>query len=64
MIEPRPVERRALAPYLAAVPLYLAAIAGHTPDPVGVLLGERPFLRIAEWVLSHPSEVTAATSTD
>jgi len=45
------VERSALGPYLAAVPLYLAAIAGDTPDPSEHLRGERPFLRIAEWVL-------------
>ena len=45
-------ERAALLPYLAAVPLYLAAVAGYTPDPVATLRGERPSLEIAEGVLS------------
>jgi Ser/Thr protein kinase RdoA (MazF antagonist) len=49
-------ERRALAPYVAAVPLYLAAIAGFTADPVAHLRheGRLAFLRIAEWLLAHP----------
>lgn len=49
-------ERRALAPYAAAVPLYHAAIAGFTVDPVQQLLGghQLPFLRFAEWLLAHP----------
>jgi len=47
------LERRALGPYLAAVPLYLAAIASHTPDPVEHLAIEAPFVRIAEWVLQY-----------
>lgn len=47
------VERKAIGPYLAAVPLYLAAIASHTPDPVEHLAVEQPFVRIAEWVLQH-----------
>ena len=47
------LERRALWPYLASVPLYLASIAGHTPDPAARILVERPFLAIAEWLLRH-----------
>lgn len=47
------IERRALGPYLASVPLYLAAVAGYTPDPVATLRGEVGFLRIAEWVLAN-----------
>jgi hypothetical protein len=53
-----PVERRALAPYLAAVALYLAAISGHTADPASHLRGEEPFIGIARWVLANPSEIT------
>lgn len=49
------VERRALAPYTAAVPLYQAAIAGFMNDPTGTLRdGLRPFMRISEWLLAHP----------
>jgi Ser/Thr protein kinase RdoA (MazF antagonist) len=47
------LERRALGPYVAAVPLYLASVAGFTPDPIRTLVGERPLLRVAEWVLDH-----------
>ena len=49
-------ERRAIGPYAAAVPLYLAAIAGFMPDPVAHLRDEtrQTFLRIAEWLLGHP----------
>jgi Ser/Thr protein kinase RdoA (MazF antagonist) len=52
-------ERRALAPYTAAVPLYLSAIAGFMPDPAAHLRNEtrRRFLRIAEWLLAHPDAV-------
>lgn len=46
-----PIEWSAVGPYVAAVPLYLAAIAGETPDPAAHLRGEVPFLRIAEWLL-------------
>lgn len=52
------IERQAIGPYLAAVPLYLAAIASHTPDPVEHLAVETPFVRIAEWVLQHGTEPT------
>ncbi len=47
-------ERRALAPYTAAVPLYAAALDGFTEDPVGKLRGRLPFLRLSEWLLTHP----------
>jgi Ser/Thr protein kinase RdoA (MazF antagonist) len=54
-----PTERRALIPYTAAVPLYLAAIAGYVDDPVAHLHDEDrlQFLRIAEWLLTHPDDV-------
>lgn len=52
-------ERRALGPYVAAVPLYLAAISGYTSDPARHLLDEMPFLRIAEWVLANRDAVVA-----
>jgi Ser/Thr protein kinase RdoA (MazF antagonist) len=52
-------ERRALAPYTAAVPLYLVAIAGFMPDPVAHIQDPTrlTFLRIAEWLLAHPDAV-------
>lgn len=49
-----PLERRALAPCLASVPMYLAAIASSTPDPVDRIRQEVASLRIARWVLEHP----------
>ncbi|MGH2351899.1 MAG: phosphotransferase enzyme family protein [Chloroflexota bacterium] len=52
-------ERRALAPHVAAVPLYLAALAGFVSDPVAHLRNEArlAFLRIGEWILAHPDAV-------
>jgi Ser/Thr protein kinase RdoA (MazF antagonist) len=54
-------ERRALVPYTAAVPLYLAALAGEVGDPVAHLRNETrlTFLRIGEWLLDHPEAVLA-----
>ncbi len=52
-----PAERRALAPYTAAVPLYHAAIAGFTLDPAGHLRDHLPFLRLGEWLLAHPDAI-------
>ncbi|MFI1094437.1 phosphotransferase enzyme family protein [Streptomyces sp. NPDC020917] len=48
------LERTALVPYAAAVPLYYAAVAGYTADPVAELTtGLRvPFLTLAERLLS------------
>jgi Ser/Thr protein kinase RdoA (MazF antagonist) len=48
-----PLERRALGPLVAAVPLYLASVAAFTPDPRATVKGETPLLRIAEWVLQE-----------
>jgi len=48
-------ERKALAPYTAAVPLYAAALDGFTNDPAEHLRGRRPFLRLSEWLLAHPA---------
>jgi Ser/Thr protein kinase RdoA (MazF antagonist) len=55
----RPAERRALAPYTAAVPLYLLAIGGFMPDPVAHVRNETrlTFLEIGEWLLAHPEAV-------
>jgi Ser/Thr protein kinase RdoA (MazF antagonist) len=55
----REVEHRALAPYVAAVPLYLAALAGFTSNPVTHLRDEtrQTFLRIGEWLLAHPEAI-------
>jgi Ser/Thr protein kinase RdoA (MazF antagonist) len=52
-------EWRALAPYIAAVPLYLGAVAGYVSDPVAHLRNETRlrFLRIGEWLLAHPQAV-------
>ncbi len=47
-------ERKALAPYTAAVPLYAAALAGFSNDPAGQLRDRLPFLRLREWLLAHP----------
>ena len=47
-------ERRALLPYTAAVPLYAAALAGFTNDPVELLRARRPFLRLSAWLLANP----------
>jgi aminoglycoside phosphotransferase (APT) family kinase protein len=52
-----PTERLALLPYLAAVPLYLAAISGYTSNPLEHLLELASSIDIAEWVLSNPSAV-------
>jgi Ser/Thr protein kinase RdoA (MazF antagonist) len=48
-----PLERQALVPYLAAVPLALACVAGFTPTPVANLRDQQPFVAIAEWVLAN-----------
>ncbi|MBO0795832.1 MAG: phosphotransferase [Ktedonobacteraceae bacterium] len=47
-------ERRALAPYTAAVPLYAAALDGFSNDPAGQIRSRLPFLRLSEWLLAHP----------
>jgi Ser/Thr protein kinase RdoA (MazF antagonist) len=53
------VERKALAPYTAAVPLYQAAGCGFLADPASALKDgtRRPFMRIGEWLLEHPEAV-------
>jgi len=58
------IERRALAPYLAAVPLYLAAVSSHTPDPATHLHGELPFIRIARWIIRNAREITRHIDAD
>ncbi|HEV2122780.1 MAG TPA: hypothetical protein VGW38_08405 [Chloroflexota bacterium] len=47
-------EKRALVPYTAAVPLFKAALDGFTEDPAGTLRTRVPFLRLSDWLLSHP----------
>jgi Ser/Thr protein kinase RdoA (MazF antagonist) len=47
-------ERRALAPYTAAVPLHGAALDGFATDPAAQLRSRRPFLRLSDWLLAHP----------
>jgi Ser/Thr protein kinase RdoA (MazF antagonist) len=51
------LERRALAPLLAAIPMYLAAIASHTPDPSHRIKQEIRSLEIARWVLDQDGEL-------
>jgi Ser/Thr protein kinase RdoA (MazF antagonist) len=48
------LERLALAPYTAAIPLYAAALDGFSNDPAGQLRSRLPFLRLSEWLLAHP----------
>lgn len=47
-------ERRALAPYTAAVPLYAAALDGFSNNPKGQLGSRLSFLHLSEWLLAHP----------
>ncbi len=49
-----PLERRALGPYVATVPMYHSALAGYDPDPIAKLRDETGFLRIASWLLDNP----------
>lgn len=51
------LERTAIGPYLATVPLYLAAISSYTPDPCDRIKQEVRSLEIARWVLDHPDEM-------
>jgi Ser/Thr protein kinase RdoA (MazF antagonist) len=48
------LERQALAPYTAAVPLQYAARAGFFTDPAAILRNALPFLHVSRWLLSHP----------
>jgi hypothetical protein len=48
------LERRALLPYTAAVPLFSAALDGVTEDHAGKLRIRTPFLRLSEWLLARP----------
>jgi Ser/Thr protein kinase RdoA (MazF antagonist) len=52
------LERKALAPYTAAVPLYAATLAGLGNDPTKLLRDRLPFLRLSEWLLAHPEAVS------
>lgn len=48
------LERKVLAPYTAAIPLYAAALAGFSNDPPKLLRVRLPFLRLSEYLLAHP----------
>jgi Ser/Thr protein kinase RdoA (MazF antagonist) len=54
------LERQALPPYMAAVPLYEPAISGYARDPIRVLRDPAVvrFLRIGEWILANPGAVS------
>src|SRR5205807_743631 len=47
------VERRALGPLLATIPMYFAAVASYTPDPSDRIKQEIRSLEIARWVLEE-----------
>lgn len=47
-------ERKALAPYTAAIPLHSAALSGFALDPPALLRERLPFLRLSAWLLAHP----------
>lgn len=51
-------ERRALASYTAAVPLYAAALDGFSNDPARQLRGRLPFLHLSAWLLAHPDALS------
>jgi Ser/Thr protein kinase RdoA (MazF antagonist) len=55
------VERKALAPYAAAVPLFDVAFAGLRDEAGATLHHElrRYFLRASEWLLAHPEALLA-----
>jgi Ser/Thr protein kinase RdoA (MazF antagonist) len=57
-----PVERRALAPYAAAVPLYAAALDGFTENPAGKLCARLPFVSLSAWILDHPDALLGEAS--
>jgi Ser/Thr protein kinase RdoA (MazF antagonist) len=50
-----PLEQGALAPYTASIPLYFAAFAGFTKNPVDGLCSSLPFLQLSKWLLAHPA---------
>jgi Ser/Thr protein kinase RdoA (MazF antagonist) len=52
------LERRALAPYTAAAPLYQVAIAGLSNDTAKQLRAKQHFLRLGEWILMHPEALS------
>jgi hypothetical protein len=52
-----PLERTALAPNTASVPLYAAALDGFAEDPAGKLRARLPFLRLSEWLLARPADL-------
>lgn len=54
-----PLERRALAPLLAAIPMYFVAIASYTPDPSDRVKQEIQSLAIARWVLDQDGALFA-----
>jgi Ser/Thr protein kinase RdoA (MazF antagonist) len=53
------LERRALAPLLAAIPMYFVAIASYTPDPSDRVKQEIQSLEIARWVLEQEGALFA-----
>ena len=54
------MEKRALTPYVAAVPIHYATRSGFFADPAAVLHSERPFLELSQWLLTHPANKEVA----
>lgn len=48
------LERQALAPYTAAIPLQYAARAAFFAEPAPILESNRPSLRLSNWLLTNP----------
>lgn len=51
------LERKALAPYIASIPMYHAANVGFSNNPVKQLHEKSVLLRLSEWVLAHPEAI-------
>jgi Ser/Thr protein kinase RdoA (MazF antagonist) len=51
------MEKKALVPYTASVPLHAAALDGFTDNPAGQLQERLPFIRLSDWLLTHPDSI-------
>lgn len=50
-----PLERQALTPYAASVPLYFLAVAGFSSRPGSQISLEKFKLPLSDWLLKHPN---------
>ena len=55
------LERRALTPYTAAVPLQYSARAGFFAAPMAILRTAHPFNDVSRWLLTHPDSLLGPT---